>query len=197
MSAEAADRAWVAIPLDIAPDQVLNFCSDIERLFRINSGYEVLEWRDEGSGRHVMRLRNLIGDRYWATSVGIERVPDGFRAVYAEGLKASTEFGVSTASDGRTILTITDDYTALPEAEKRARIDEVDRSLTTWGRDIQRYLANWMKWSRVAPYRWYMRRVWLPMKPAGRRIAYILIVIGVFEAVAGLLALIAFAFGWW
>ena len=49
----------------------------------------------------------------------------------------------------------------------------MDRSLTTWAGDLQKFLINWKRWRGFAPWRLYMRRVWQPMKPMGRRIAYI------------------------
>jgi len=45
----------------------------------------------------------------------------------------------------------------------------------------QENLINWQRWSRFRVWRWYMRRVWQPMKPAGRRITYIPLWISVVE----------------
>ncbi|MES9902269.1 MAG: hypothetical protein ABW168_06250 [Sedimenticola sp.] len=50
-----------------------------------------------------------------------------------------------------------------------------------WGEDLQAYLVHWNRWSGFAPWRWYMRRIWLPMKPSARRITYILLWISLVE----------------
>ena len=50
-----------------------------------------------------------------------------------------------------------------------------------WAEYLQRYLLMWVRWRRFGMWRWYMRRVWQPMKPASRRITYILLWISVVE----------------
>ena len=58
---------------------------------------------------------------------------------------------------------------------------EVDKSLALWAQYLQQYLINWQRWSRFRLRCWYIRRVWQPMKPAGRRITYMLLWITVVE----------------
>lgn len=93
---------------------------------------------------------------------------------YDEGIKAFTRFLVEPDGEG-TRLWIVEDYGRLSEEERRARMDEVDRSLTRWGQDLYRYLRSWSRWSHFASWRWYMERVWRPMKPLARRIVRLLI----------------------
>jgi len=78
-------------------------------------------------------------------------------------------------------LTIIDDYAGLSDDDRKNRLDEVDKSLTSWADYLQRFLVLWKRWSRSAIWRWYMRHVWQPMKPTGRRITYILLWITVVE----------------
>ncbi|MEJ2181219.1 MAG: hypothetical protein P8Y28_12500, partial [Gammaproteobacteria bacterium] len=78
-------------------------------------------------------------------------------------------------------LTITDYYERLPAEEREQHLHEVDKSLVVWANYLQRYLITWSRWSRFAPWRWYMRRIWQPMKPTARRITYSLLWITVVE----------------
>jgi hypothetical protein len=196
-----ADRAWVRIATGLSQSALAAFCLDAERLLRINSMYEFEEWRPEGEGRFFMQVRNLSNGHTLASQIRVEPRPDGVRIAYASGLKTATEFHAELpgldeqpAAGTGAVLVVIDDYSGTPEAERGARADEVDKSLVWWGHDLHRYLKYWLRWSRFRLWRWYMRRVWQPMKPKARRITYMLIAITVFELVVGLLAIAFFAF---
>lgn len=199
-----ADKAWVRIATRLSPAALVAFCQDAERLLRINSMYEFEQWRPESNGRFFMQGRNLSTGHDFALQIRVEPLADGLRIVYATGLKTATEFRVESAGpedkvapgDGA-VLVVTDDYSGTPEAERLTRVGEIDKSLVWWGHDLHRYLKHWMRCSRFRPWRWYMRRVWQPMKPKARRITFILIAITVFELLVGFLAIVAFAFGGW
>ena len=79
-----------------------------------------------------------------------------------------------------------DFYDKLTPQERETHLQEVDKSLVPWAKYLQQFLIIWHRWSRIGLWRWYMKRVWQPMKPMGRRITYILLWITVVE-----LALIA------
>lgn len=191
----------IATPL--SPEALAAFCQDAERLLRINSMYEFEEWRPASEGRFFMRARNLSNNRTIETPLRVEPRSDGMRIVYEAGLKTATEFKVEppageggadgARAGGGATLVVTDDYSGAPEAERRTRADEIDRSLVCWGHDLHRYLRHWARWSGFAPWRWYMCRVWQPMKPSARRITFMLIAITVFELVAALLVVVVFA----
>jgi hypothetical protein len=178
--AESGDRAWVVIRSPLSAADTVEFCGDIERLFRINSALEILAWRPLGGGQFAIKARNLSTERELDTTLRVTRLVDGWEVAYGGGLKSATRFTVAEDAQGAR-LTVTDDYSGTPEAERRARLDEVDRSLVPWGRDIHRYLKHWRRWSWLAVWRWYMRRVWQKMTPRGRRITFILFVITVLE----------------
>ena len=180
------DSAWVSIRSPLAAAATIEFCGDVERLFRVNSLLEFAEWRSTGDNEFTMTARNLSTGRTLATTLRVARLADGCAVTYASGLKTATTFRVAPhgdGDDGGAILTVTDDYSGTPEDERARRLDEVDRSLVQWGHDIHRYLVHWRRWSWLAPWRWYMRRVWQKMKPRGRRISFILIVLAAFEVV--------------
>ena len=194
------DAAWVRIATGFSPAALAAFCQDAERLLRINSMYEFEQWRPEGEDRFFMRARNLGNGRTIETPIRVQRRPDGLRIVYEAGLKTATEFrvepppGIGERGAAGAVLVVTDNYSGTPEAERRARAEEIDQSLVAWGHDLHRYLRYWARWSGFAPWRWYMRRIWQPMKPTARRITFILIAITVFEFAVGVPAIVIFAF---
>ena len=107
-----------------------------------------------------------------------------------EGIKAYTRFQLEPTAAGSRI-TITDDYSRLPDAERAQRLNQVDKSLDAWGWALHEYLRHQQRWGRIAPWRWYLRRWWLPMTPRARRITYMLVLITTAElALVVLVALI-------
>ena len=192
------DQAWVRIKTELSPAELLAFVQeDPERLLRINSMYEFVSWHGAGRDTYVLSFRNHANGRTLETTMGTERVPNGLVLRYGGGLKASTVFRVEPGRDGPGAdLVITDDYSHVPEAERNARMAEVDNSLNWWGQDLHRYFRYWRRWSWLPGWRWYMERVWKPMKPTARRIAYILYVVTVVEIVAVIAAVALFGFGW-
>jgi hypothetical protein len=194
--AVSPDQAWVAIETELAADELVAFCrADVERLFRVNPMLEFLDWRRTDDRSYVMKVRNLSNGLVVETPLAVETTADGLKVLYDAGLKTSTTFRVE-ALGSRSRLVVTDDYGGTPEAERHARANEIDRSLVPWGHDLYRYLRHWRRWSGFRLWRWYMARVWQPMKPTARRITFILIAVTVFEIVAALLAVLIFGMGW-
>ena len=178
----ADDAAWATIntPLDV--HELTAFCQDTERLLRINPFYEFKKWKKTGENSYQCSGRNLSHEPAieFEFELKAEKIPDGVQLNYTGGLKTSTIFKIEPAEQGSR-LSIIDDYSGIAEEERRQRIDEVDKSLVTWASDLQRYLITWKKWSWLAPWCFYMRRIWQPMKPMGRRVTYILLWISVVE----------------
>lgn len=195
---DARDQAWVRVRTELTPAELLAFVQeDSERLLRINSMYELSSWQGAGRGAHVVRLLNLANGRTVETTVGEERTPDGLILRYGGGLKASTAFRVEPHPDGHGAdLVVIDDYSHVAEAERQARMAEVDNSLSWWGQDFHRYFRYLKRWAWFPGWLWYMERVWKPMKPSGRRIAYILYVVTAVEIAAIIAAVIVFGAGW-
>lgn len=57
----------------------------------------------------------------------------------------------------------------------------MDKSLQAWGVALRAYFLRLKRWSWLPGWRWYMRRVWVPMKPSSRRIAWLLCLITAVE----------------
>ncbi len=179
------DAAWVRVAAPFSGETLRDFCRDLERLYRINPMLEFVTWRSINPNHYFLQVNNLSNGLEIATELHREETNEGFKISYAEGLKSATFIRIEPNA-----LVLIDDYSGLPEAERTQRLPEVDHSLEQWGRELYRYLHNWQRWRWFPPFRWYMRRVWQPMKPSGRRIAYMLIVITLFELLAFLFFLL-------
>ena len=181
------DASWVVVDTPLSLPALREFCADVERLLRINPYLEFQRWqRTDANGIHAS-FRNLSNQQTVALDLKIERESiDAFALVYRAGIKARTRFLLEPAGAGSR-LTITDDYARLPPAEREQRLHEVDKSLTAWGWALHAYLRRERRWGRYAPWRWYMRRLWLPMSPRSRRITSLLVLLTAAELVLVLL----------
>jgi hypothetical protein len=189
----SADSAWVSVASDLAPARLLDLLQNPDRLMRVNSQWVFAAWESLGLERYRFRIQNRSNGQLWETEARVVRLPDGLRLDYQTGVKASTRLRVEVA-DGGSRLWIIDDYARLPQPERQARIGEVDRSLPRWGQDLYRHLRAWSRWSGVAPWRWYIERVWLRMQPLSRRLVLMLVWITAAELVLfGLLIAILIA----
>lgn len=177
------DAAWVVVETPFALPVLREFCADVERLFRINPYLEFQTWQSSAADSCHARFRNLSNQQNVVLDLRIERASqDEFCVVYGDGIKARTRFALeSTAAGSR--LTITDEYSRLSDAERARRIDEVDKSINAWGWALHEYLQQQERWGGFAFWRWYMRRLWLPMTPRSRRITYMLILLAAAELV--------------
>jgi len=190
---DSEDAAWVSIETPFPAEELRGFLDDPERLFRINSYLEFKRWDALGGGHYRIHFRNQSNDTTLATEISATPMDDGLRVVYADGLKTETVFRVEPGAEGGPAkLTVTDDYSGTPKEEREARVDEADKSLAQWGRDLHRYLHQWKRWSWLPGWRWYRRKVWQSMSPRGRRISYMLLVITALEFLAFLMVFFIF-----
>ena len=192
-SQDGEDAAWVTIETPFAAGELRSFLDDVERLYRINSLLVFEDWHQTDETRYRLRAENLSNGRLLDTELGVDATEDGIAVRYSDGLKTATRFRVEPRTDGPAKLIVTDDYSGTSPDERAARIDEVDKSLVEWGRNLHRYLHQWKKWSWLPGWKFYMRRVWQPMKPMARRICFILIVVTAAEFA---LFLFVFAIFW-
>ena len=189
----AEDAAWAAVNTPLSVGDLKQFSLDIERLFRINPMLEFNSFKSLGNNRYTMSGRNISqeGAFDFDVSFQVTELEDGLRIDYDNGIKSSTVVKIEEAPTGSK-LTITDHYERLAAEDREKHLDEVDRSLIRWAEYLQQFLVMWKRWHRWGPWRWYMRRVWQPMKPMARRITYILLWISVVEV-----ALIALGVAIW
>jgi len=190
------DLAWVAIETELGAEELSRFCQDVERLLRVNPAYVFRRWEAVGDDAFHWVALNESNACEIDTRLFVERLPDGVVVTYATGLKARTTFrvepGPGHTAGGGAKLVITDDYGGTPEADRTKRMDEVDKSLIQWGHGLHRYLRQWKRWSGVALWRWYMRRVWQPMRAMARRIVFLLIVVTALDFIVFLMVFTIF-----
>lgn len=173
------DAAWVMIEVPLERAALAAFCRDVERLYRINPYLEFRRWRETAPGAFTVSMRNLSNQRDFELQLTLERASErDFSVRYDRGVKRSTRFEIE-ATDGGSRLRITDDYSGALETDTA----EVDRSLHAWGVALREYLLRDRRWGWCAPWRWYMRRVWVPMKPSARRITFIILLVTLAEVV--------------
>lgn len=188
---DSEDAAWASLHTPLTNTQLKEFCQDIERLFRINPYLEFSRWQKRDENRYQLSGRNIsqVPAFEFNYEITVNPIPDGIRIDYSQGLKTSTCFRFEP-TDAGCKLTIIEDYSGQPQSVREQHLNEVDKSLVTWANDIQQYILTWQRWSWFTPWRWYMRHIWLPLKPTGRRIVYMLIWITTVE-----IALIALGAG--
>ncbi|MFN7085285.1 MAG: hypothetical protein ACK4N4_01505 [Burkholderiales bacterium] len=175
-----ADAAWVVIDTPLAPQALAVFCRDLERLYRINPYLEFHAWTRIGNGSVHAVFRNLSNRREYDVKMRVEyRSVFDFTVYYDHGIRRSTRFEIEAALGGSR-LGITDDYTSTAPGTAPDP-DQADKSLRAWGVALKTYLERENRWGKSAIWRWYMRRVWLPMRPAARRIAFVITMVTLAE----------------
>ncbi len=178
---DSRDAAWVTVPVPQSADDLARHCRDIEALFRINPYLYFSAWRQTGPDRYRAEFENQSNRQKVAVDFEVAPGPGpGFTVNYAGGLKKRTVFAIEPAATGSQ-LTITDDYESVSAEERTARAAEVDKSLHAWGVALRAYFLRLQRWSWLPGWRWYIRRVWVPMKPSARRIVWLLYLITVVE----------------
>jgi hypothetical protein len=106
---------------------------------------------------------------------------------YSAGVKLRTLFLVEPAppttdrKGARSLLVVVDDYGRYPEAERKARLHEVDKSLLAWAEALRVYFIRQKRWAWLPGWRGYIRRVWIKMNPSARRIVWWIYIISVVE----------------
>ena len=195
--AAAEDVAWASINTPLGVEELKSFCRDIERMYRINPLLNFKKWEAAGENRYLFSGQNISQEEPFDfdLELTVEEKPDGFQIHYQGDLRSSTTFTIEAAaadSPGLSKLTITDRYDGVSEEERKKQLHRVDRSIVIWAKYLQQFLYSWKRWSRFRPWRWYMRRVWQPMKPSGRRITYMLLWISVFEVALILLGVVIY-----
>jgi hypothetical protein len=178
----AEDAAWASINTPLSVDELTSFCHDVERLFRINPMLEFQQFNTLGAQRYAFSGRNISQETPFEFDItfSVTELPDGLQIDYDQGIKSKSLFKIEPAPQGSK-LTITDYYERLPAEQREQHLHEVDKSLLVWAKYLQSYLVTWSRWSGIGPWRWYMRRIWQPMKPTARRITYALLWITVVE----------------
>ena len=70
-NAAADDAAWAAINTPLGVDELMTFCQDIERLFRINPMLEFNAWEKLSDNNYHMAVKNTSQDEPFEIDVEI------------------------------------------------------------------------------------------------------------------------------
>ena len=185
--ASGKDAAWASINTPLYVDSLLVFIQDVERLLRINPMLEFKKLDKLSTSHFFISGRNISQETAFEfeTDLHVRQTSNGIEIEYEQGIKSRTTFEVEAVElengEPGSKLTITDYYDRFDEEDSQNNLGEVDKSLVTWATDLQRYILKWQRWSRFSIWRWYMKKVWQPMKPTARRITYMLLWISVVE----------------
>jgi hypothetical protein len=178
---DSRDIAWVAVPAPQGPAELMELCRDIEALLRVNPYYYFGAWKQTGSSSFHAEFENHSNKQQVTVDFDVTPGPgQGMTVNYRQGLKKRTFFTIEPFEAGSRLV-IVDDYESLPETEREARLAEVDKSLQAWGEALRIYFLRQKRYGWIPGWRWYMRRVWVPMKPSARRIVWMLYLITVVE----------------
>ena len=179
---EEEDKAWAEFNTPLDKNSLQIFCQDIERLLRINPYLIIEKWIKHSDHQFYLKVSNSSQQPAFnvETDLDVNTTPDGLEICYQHGLKSSTIISIDEAEPGSK-LTIVEKYENLPKEQRVKHLHKIDKSLNKWAQEIQAYLINWHRWSWFAPWRYYKQYIWLPMKPAARRITYIILCISVIE----------------
>ena len=168
------DAAWIDFTLPISPQVIGGLCHDIEAIFRINPYYYFKVWRQTGAAAYFLEFENQSNQTANTLDIKVSAGPGlGWTVHYNHGIKQRTIFAIEAVPHGSRII-LTDDYQGLPEAERVQRLAEVDKSLHAWGAALRRYFLRHQRWAWLPGWHWYLRRVWVPMRPSARRIVWLL-----------------------
>ena len=176
------NKAWAEFNTPLSQDTLRDFCYKIEQLFRINPYLEITTWESLEKDKYFVELVNHSQEPEFRlqTNLSVTQLEKGLQIDYEDGIKSSTSFHTKPMHDGSKLV-ITEHYHSESSDEYKNKFNEVDKSLAKWAEDLQTYLIDMHRWSWFPPWRIYKHKIWLPMKPAGRRVTYMLIWVSFIE----------------
>jgi len=175
------DAAWVRVPTRLTAAEMAPLLRDAEVILRLNPYYYFRELHQTGPDSYHAVFENQSNNQQVEVDVSVSPGPgDGITLHYQGGLKRRTIVSIEPHEQGSYIV-LTDDYGGVSEAERTERAQEVDKSLVAWGEALRIYLLRIKRYSWIPGWRWYIRRVWIGMKPNQRRIVWYIYLITVVE----------------
>lgn len=185
---DAANSAWVEAEIPLPPAELLAFCRDLERLWRLNPQLTLDAWQTMSDG-FALRAADETDGRRIDVVGRYEDMPGGFRVTYEGGLKRATEFAISPRGDG-SLLRVVERYWPVPEAAAA-----VDHSLVPWVAAVRRHVVARSRWQRVPGWRLWSERFMLSMPPRQRRIVRMIVWLTLIEFVVFVFAVAALRLG--
>jgi len=179
---DVSDAAWARIPTPFSPDELAKNIADAEVLLRLNPYYYFKSCRKTGPDSYHAEFENQSNQRQVVVDIDVESGPgNGISLNYRQGIKRRTIFSIEPGKDG-SVLVLTDDYGSRASGEaSHESAPEIDKSQLAWAESIRIYLSRLKRFSGIPGWRWYIRRLWIPMKPSARRIVWLLYLITLVE----------------
>jgi hypothetical protein len=195
------DAALISVELPLSQRDVYAFIQQTELLFRLNPYLAVQSWQEDSPGRifpgkkiHLDALNEMNGMQQTMTLSVTDVQPEiSYTLNYDTGLKQSTVFTVESITPDSCRLSVKERYPSdIGEAEREARLNEVDKSLVPWGAAIHGYFKRRKRWGWLPFYNRFQDSFWFGMVPRHRRIARLLIWITVLEFVVFLFVFVIY-----
>ena len=148
---------------------------------RINPCYKFSLWQwHAGEGAHL-KFFNESNQQQCEVDVHVHIQGDhGVTLSYDRGVKVRTHFAVQPGAQGASLVVL-DEYAPLTATEEKQALLAVDKSLNAWGEALRLFFVRQRRYHYLPGWRWYIRRVWIPMQPAARRIIWYIWLISIFE----------------
>lgn len=167
-------------------------CHDVEVVYRLNPYYTFRKFNQIGPSTWHADFENHSNQTSLQVNLQVsDDAVSGMSVQYDQGIKKRTIFTVEPTSSGSKLI-LTDDYENLAINEREQRLAEVDKSLAAWGESLRMYCLRYKRWSWLPGWKWYIRRLWIPMKPSSRRIVWLLYLISLAEFVFFLFVLLIY-----
>jgi hypothetical protein len=176
------NKAWAEFKTPFSKSILIDFCRDIEQLFRINPYVEIINWEKLNSNDYSIELINHSQEPAFVlkTDMHVLETSNGLIINYVSGIKTNTQIQIEEIPEGSK-LTITDHYSLKKTGLQQDDLKKVDKSLTKWAEEIQIFLIQWKHWAWLLPWKYYKQYIWIRMKPSARRVSYMLIIISLIE----------------
>ena len=182
---DLTDAAWVKIVTRLDAQTLLDFCHNLERLFRLNPYLSIEYWAMPGSNLIHAKWHNSSNPTEFTLESDIEvtYLQSEIRLCYASGIKKETSLIIESHAHGSS-LTVVDDYSARVDAKDGFSVpDQVDKSLSAWGASLKSFLFHYYYLRKIPGIELAIDRFWMNLSPMARRITYLLVMITIFELV--------------
>ena len=183
------NAAWVTIPTKLSADNLLEFCSNVENLYRLNPYIKILSWHAYSRDTVHVDWENHSKDASirCTTQFELAHTSNEIQQTYLSGNKRITSFIIESNKNGAQ-LTIIDDYGDSKET------GSVDKSLSAWGQSLKRFFDHYLYLRHIPFAKSIIERYWIRLSPFARRVSYILVVLAFVELVALLLFVLLLRF---